>query len=213
MTRKTLLVLAGTREARLLLQELAYRSDLNIIASLAGATANPKPLPVKTRISGFGGKEGLIQYLQENDIDAVIDATHPYAAQMRSNAEHACSTIQCPLIRYERLKWQPQADDQWHQVTSLQTALAHLPSNTTAFFAGSPKKAAPLAGRPDVTFVVRTLTLPDAQTQLPNMRYVLGAPAQSVDERNQAFSKPSSPMGHQQEQRGPCVFCQDGSSP
>lgn len=187
MTSKKLLILAGTREARLLLQELAQQTNLNIIASLAGVTANPKPLPVKTRIGGFGGREGLIQYLRENAINAVIDATHPYAAQMRSNAEHACSAIQCPLIRFERPEWQPHADDQWHPVTNLQTALALLPSNTTAFFAGSPKKAAPLADRPDVTFVVRTLTPPDVQLRLSNIRYVLGAPAQCVDEEIELF--------------------------
>ena len=80
------LILGGTAEARQLAGKLAGRDDLAVTLSLAGRTASPAPQPVPVRIGGFGGAEGLATYLKAERIDALIDATHPYAAQISANA-------------------------------------------------------------------------------------------------------------------------------
>ncbi|MGI9161551.1 MAG: precorrin-6A/cobalt-precorrin-6A reductase, partial [Mycobacterium sp.] len=81
------LLLGGTAEGRELAARLHPRTD--VISSLAGRVPDPA-LPVgAVRIGGFGGVEGLRQWLRDNDITAVIDATHPFAATMTANAAAA----------------------------------------------------------------------------------------------------------------------------
>src|SRR5262245_40785992 len=88
-TSTRVLILGGTTEARHLAERLAPRRDLDVVLSLAGRTANPVPHPVPVRIGGFGGAEGLADHLTSARIDRLIDATHPYAAQMSAHAAAA----------------------------------------------------------------------------------------------------------------------------
>ena len=81
-----ILILGGTAEARQLAGRLAGRAGLEITLSLAGRTATPAAQPVPVRIGGFGGAEGLANYLAGERIDALIDATHPYANVISANA-------------------------------------------------------------------------------------------------------------------------------
>ena len=76
-------------EARRLAERLAERADLATTLSLAGRTATPALQPVPTRIGGFGGAEGLANYLNDQKIDVLVDATHPYAAVISVNAANA----------------------------------------------------------------------------------------------------------------------------
>ena len=77
-----ILILGGTTEARQLAGKLAQRGDLAATLSLAGRTESPIAQGVPTRSGGFGGAEGLAAYLREQEIDLLIDATHPYAANI-----------------------------------------------------------------------------------------------------------------------------------
>ena len=83
---RQILILGGTAEARRLAGLLAKRADLKVTLSLAGRTAQPAAQPVPVRIGGFGGTEGLIRYLNSERIDALIDATHPFAATISRHA-------------------------------------------------------------------------------------------------------------------------------
>lgn len=99
------LVLGGTAEARALAKALHPRID--IISSLAGRVPEPA-LPVgPVRIGGFGGVEGLRQWLIEENIDAVIDATHPFAATMTAHAAEACGELRLPHLVLARPPWDP----------------------------------------------------------------------------------------------------------
>ena len=95
-----LLVLAGTGEARQLLAQLATNPNICITASLAGATDRPAAFGVETRIGGFGGVEGLAKWCDMHAVDAIIDLTHPYAAQMSRHA--AALSADLPVIAYAR---------------------------------------------------------------------------------------------------------------
>lgn len=103
-----LLLLGGTSEARELAASLVERG-IDVTSSLAGRVAQPR-LPVgKVRIGGFGGVSGLRLALA--DYDAVVDATHPFAHGMSSNAALACAAGDVPLLRLERPEWEP--DPTW----------------------------------------------------------------------------------------------------
>ncbi|MDT0202205.1 cobalt-precorrin-6A reductase [Nocardioides sp. AE5] len=110
------LLLGGTADARAL-AELLQGEGIDFLSTLAGRVARPR-LPVgEVRIGGFGGVPGLQEFLAEEGIDAVVDATHPFAAGMSRNAVEACAAAQVPLLRLERPGWgaAPGADA-WHWV-------------------------------------------------------------------------------------------------
>ena len=99
------LLLGGTAEGRELAARLHPQTD--VISSLAGRVPDPA-LPVgPVRIGGFGGVEGLLQWLRDNDITAVIDATHPFAATMTANAAAACAELALPHLVLNRPAWDP----------------------------------------------------------------------------------------------------------
>ncbi len=108
MTGPAVLVLAGTAEARAVLQALvcdAQAGRLRPVASLAGRTRAPLPLPAETRTGGFGGPDGLARYLRAQGIAAVLDATHPFAARISANARIACEAADIPRLQLLRPGW------------------------------------------------------------------------------------------------------------
>ncbi len=99
------LLLGGTAEGRALAKTLHPRVD--IVSSLAGRVPEPA-LPVgPVRVGGFGGVEGLRRWLREEGIDAVIDATHPFAATMTAHAAQACGELEIPHLVLARPAWEP----------------------------------------------------------------------------------------------------------
>ncbi|WP_407645502.1 cobalt-precorrin-6A reductase [Amycolatopsis alkalitolerans] len=125
---RTVLVLGGTGEARALAAALTERG-VRVISSLAGRVANPR-LPVgEVRIGGFGGADGLARYVTENDVVAVVDATHPFAQRIGVSAVNGASAAGVPLLRLERPGWQAGPGDDWHWVATLEeaaTKITHL---------------------------------------------------------------------------------------
>jgi precorrin-6A/cobalt-precorrin-6A reductase len=99
------LLLGGTAEGRALAKEL--HPGIDVISSLAGRVPDPA-LPVgEVRIGGFGGVDGLKSWLQEHNIDAVVDATHPFAATMTAHAADACKELKIPHLVLARPAWDP----------------------------------------------------------------------------------------------------------
>lgn len=121
-----MLVLGGTSDARALVEALAGRADIAPSVSLAGRTRNPVAYPAPTRIGGFGGAEGLAAHLQAEGIDALIDATHPFAAAMSANAAEAARRTGVPLLALARPAWTPRPGDDWQQAPTLPAALSLL---------------------------------------------------------------------------------------
>lgn len=118
-----MLILGGTGEAAALDRLLADQApDIRAIISLAGHTVDPRPSNLPVRTGGFGGIDGLRQYLRDEGIVAVIDATHPFAAIMPFNAEHACKAEGVPLLAIRREPWHEQPGDRWQGVPDMETA-------------------------------------------------------------------------------------------
>ena len=127
-TERRVLILGGTAEARALAALLADRPAIAVVSSLAGRVADPR-LPVgEVRIGGFGGAAGLTRWLTAHHIDAVVDATHPYAARMRVAAVDAASSAGVAHLRLERPGWTAQQGDRWHRVPDVDAATQMLPT-------------------------------------------------------------------------------------
>jgi precorrin-6A/cobalt-precorrin-6A reductase len=114
-----ILILGGTREAAKLAQDLvAAKPQARIITSLAGRTKEPAPLAGETRTGGFGGVEGLADYIRDTGITQLIDATHPFARQISANAVEAARLTGVPLDIRTRKPWSRQPGDIWTKVDS-----------------------------------------------------------------------------------------------
>ena len=149
------LLLAGTAEASSLAKTLARTEGLEVIASLAGVTEDPRDLPVEVRTGGFGGIEGLRAWLEQNRPAAVIDATHPYAAQMQRHAAIACTMTATPHLRLLRPAWPKRPG--WQGVSDMTEAARALPAGSHALLTTGRKGLAPFAARSDLTCTLRTI--------------------------------------------------------
>jgi precorrin-6A/cobalt-precorrin-6A reductase len=120
----SVLVLGGTAEARALAAMLIER-EIVVISSLAGRVSRPRLPDGEVRIGGFGGVDGLVSFLQEGPVRAVVDATHPFAAMISANVAQACGRAGVPLLRLERAGWagEPGAAH-WHWVDDNDAAAA-----------------------------------------------------------------------------------------
>ena len=123
---RRILILGGTTEARLLAGRLASRPDLDVTVSLAGRTAAIIDHGVPVRVGGFGGIKGLADWLEAEGIDLLIDATHPFAAQMSRNTVAASIHAGVPLLALRRPAWTRQSGDRWTEVDGVREALEAL---------------------------------------------------------------------------------------
>jgi precorrin-6A/cobalt-precorrin-6A reductase len=100
----TVVILGGTAEARQLASVL-LADGIDVVSSLAGRVQSPSLPAGRVRIGGFGGVEGLAEYLLNQRATALVDATHPFAATISENAVQAASRTGTPLVRLERPGW------------------------------------------------------------------------------------------------------------
>ncbi|EDZ46057.1 precorrin-6x reductase [Rhodobacterales bacterium Y4I] len=166
MTR--ILLLGGTTEASALAKTLAG-AGMDAVFSYAGRTAHPVSQPLPTRVGGFGGIEGFAAYLEAENITHVVDATHPFAAQMSSNAVHACEAAGVPLCAFERPAWQAGEGDQWLHTDSIEEAVNALPDTPArVFLAIGKQNLTQFAAKPHHHYLLRLVDAPEADLPLPH---------------------------------------------
>jgi precorrin-6A/cobalt-precorrin-6A reductase len=159
------LILGGTTEASDLARLLAEDRRFETTLSLAGRTSNPRTQPVRTRTGGFGGPDGLAAWLEQQTIEAVIDATHPYADQISSNAVTACGRLAIPLATIMRPAWQPQPSDTWLTVASAEAAADALgPEPRRVFLSLGRLELGAFAASPQHHYIARTIEPPEGVT-------------------------------------------------
>jgi len=144
---RRVLILGGTAEARELAAEVAGHPALEVISSLAGRTTAPRLPAGRSRVGGFGGAAGLADWLRAERIDAVVDATHPFAAEISRHAVAAAADVQVPLLVLRRPGWTASPGDRWHWVDTPAQAAARLPAlGARAFFTTGRADLAAFAG-------------------------------------------------------------------
>ena len=115
------LVLGGTGEARSVAASLV-EADIPVVSSLAGRVSHPR-LPVgEVRIGGFGGVDGLRDWIAENRCPVIVDATHPFAQNISHNAVRAAELAGVPLVAVRRPAWEPGPGDRWAVVDDVAAA-------------------------------------------------------------------------------------------
>jgi precorrin-6A/cobalt-precorrin-6A reductase len=172
-----ILILGGTTQASALARALAARTDIAPTLSFAGRTQNPVPPPIPWRSGGFGGVDGLRTYLRQQGIAAVVDATHPFAAQMSAHAAAACGAESVPLVVFTRPGWQRQAGDTWREVARIEDAVAALGAAPRRVLLTQGRlQLAAFAAAPQHMYVVRAIDPPAAIAALPNHRLILARP-------------------------------------
>jgi precorrin-6A/cobalt-precorrin-6A reductase len=165
------LVLGGTTEASALAKLLAGDPRFDAILSLAGRTSNPTPQPLATRVGGFGGIEGLVRWLRAEKADTVIDATHPYAAQMSAHAVAACKQVDVPLGSIVRPPWKRQEDDSWRIVPTAEAAAAALGKMPLRVFLSLGRQDLhAFTSAPQHRYLARTIEAPEQTALPPNIR-------------------------------------------
>ncbi|AWN37888.1 cobalt-precorrin-6A reductase [Methylobacterium radiodurans] len=165
-----ILILGGTTEASALARSLADRRDLACTLSLAGRTADPKPLPLPTRIGGFGGAEGLAAYLRDERVERLIDATHPFAARISRNAAWAAGSTGVTLLAVRRPAWIREPGDDWREVASVAEAADAIGTTPrTVFVTVGRNEAAAFARAPQHAYLVRTIEPLDGALPVPRL--------------------------------------------
>jgi precorrin-6A/cobalt-precorrin-6A reductase len=182
---RRVLILGGTAEARQLAERLVVRSGLDVMVSLAGRTARPAAQPVSVRIGGFGGLEGLAAFLAAQRFDALIDATHPYAAVISANAVRAATACGVRFLALKRPAWTAIAGDRWTEVDDVRAAVKALgTAPRRVFVALGRKELAPFVEAPQHRYLIRSVDAVDPPLAVPHAIYVLGrGPFGEADDR------------------------------
>jgi precorrin-6A/cobalt-precorrin-6A reductase len=155
------LILGGTADAAAIAQAFAGDAAIHTISSLAGRTRAPRRIAGEVRTGGFGGADGLAQYLKDARIDAVIDATHPFAAAISRHAAEACGLVGLSRVQVQRPPWTAQDKDRWIEVDDVDEAARILPQHgRRAFLTIGRQELAAFAGVRDVWFLVRLIDPP-----------------------------------------------------
>ena len=141
---------------------------MDAVYSYGGRTRAPADQPLPTRIGGFGGLSGLADYIRREGITHVIDATHPFAAEMSRNAVAACAETGTPLIALERTPWAKTPGDNWIEVGDVDAAVAALPeSPANVFLAIGRQHIAPFGNKPQHAYTLRFVDPPEAPLPFP----------------------------------------------
>ncbi|MEW2284208.1 cobalt-precorrin-6A reductase [Streptomyces sp. NPDC047841] len=156
------LILGGTTEARRLAADLAARPGVRVTTSLAGRVARPGALPGEVRTGGFGGPEGLADWLRAHRVDALVDATHPFAASITDHAARAARATGVPAVVLRRPGWRPGPGDRWHDAASLAAAAEALPGlGRRVFLTTGRLGLAAFAHLTGLRFLVRSVDPPE----------------------------------------------------
>lgn len=121
MNGNKILILGGTAEARSLAARL-HDAGIDAVSSLAGRVMNPAQPVGEVRVGGFGGVDGLVSWLRDNECTAIVDATHPFARVISANAAQAAAEIGLPLLTLRRAAWKAQPADTWIDVADMDGA-------------------------------------------------------------------------------------------
>jgi precorrin-6A/cobalt-precorrin-6A reductase len=176
-----LLILGGTTEAAALARAVA-EAGIAATLSLAGRVASPAPQPLPMRVGGFGGAEGLAGYLRAHGISHLVDATHPFAAQISANAVAASAATGVPLIALTRPPWHDGPGDNWMRVADVAGAVVALAGpRQRVFLAIGRQNLDAFSAQPQHFYLLRLVDPPTAPLPFPDHHAVIDRGPFTVD--------------------------------
>ncbi|MHC5936218.1 cobalt-precorrin-6A reductase [Nostoc sp.] len=162
------LILGGTGDAAELAARVANIQGLEAITSLAGRTRKPSVPLGDLRVGGFGGVAGLASYLRGEEIDLLIDATHPFATQISFNAADAATEVGVPRLMLIRPPWEKLSSDRWIEVDSVEAAAASVANQAhRVFLTVGRQELAAFAHLEKIWFLMRMIDPPSDDALVP----------------------------------------------
>lgn len=185
--KPTLLILGGTGEAVKLAEAAiaAFGDDMRVISSLAGRTAMPGEIPGEVRVGGFGGTQGLAHYLRDIAADYLIDASHPFAAEITKHACLAAAATATPRLALLRPPWRAKEGDRWHEAADIAAAVGMIPAlGRRVFLSLGTRALEHFSALSDTWFLVRLIDAPAEALPLAKFELILGkGPFDAASER------------------------------
>lgn len=169
-----ILILGGTEEARLIAERLVKMGH-DVTSSLAGRTSEPMLPAGNVRIGGFGGGDGLGNYMITEGFERVVDATHPYAEEIKRNAVKGAELAGLRLVRLTRPPWHEPQYAFWKHMASAEEAAASLPKGARVLLTVGYARLDTYLARTDCSFVVRSIEPPDRELPV-NATSLVGRP-------------------------------------
>lgn len=117
-----LLVLAGTEDGREVAEALRSRGHDILVSTLTAYGADlalEQGLQVR---SGAMDAQTLLDLIEGHGFTAVVDATHPYAVQVKEMAKTVCEKLSIPYLRWQRPSLELEAYPQIHWAENISTA-------------------------------------------------------------------------------------------
>lgn len=145
------------------------------------------------RVGGFGGTAGLADYLRgsmhpegDRQIDLLIDATHPFAAQISWQAAAAAAAVGIPHLMLIRPEWQRTRGDRWIEVVNMAVAADALSGLAPrVFLAIGKQELATFAHLQGTWFLMRAIEPPNPDAFIPQGKLLLSrGPFTLADERS-----------------------------
>ncbi|MCF2903851.1 cobalt-precorrin-6A reductase [Octadecabacter sp. CECT 8868] len=171
----TLLLLAGTGEAKRIAWGLAD-TGRSVVASLAGVTRSPDPLPIPTRIGGFGGEAAFQQYLSDEGITAVVDATHPFADQITNRTARVCGALGLPYCQVLRPEWVAEEKDDWTEISAPHEVADLVPPDAVVFLGTGRQTLPEFANLEGRRVLARMIDAPMVPFPFEGGEFVIGRP-------------------------------------
>ena len=176
----SLLILGGTSEGRILAEALANCPDARI--AMAGTTEHPEKQALPVHRGGFGGQAGLEAYLRSEGITAVLDATHPFAAQMTRHARAACDAEDVAYLQLLRPPWYPLPGETWTRVSDVSGAVGAIGAGATVLWTAGRKDLQALGGLERARVIIRLVDPPQRACPLPRGKFIVARPPFSLPE-------------------------------
>lgn len=182
----TVLLLAGTRDARQIAQQF-HTLKIPAIASLAGETDDPAKLPIPTVSGGFGGEAGFVEFLQRNNIGMVVDATHPFASKITERTFAICQALALPFVRFERGRWSPETHENWRYFDTISDAALACREGTSVFIATGRKTFSDFGELRGCKVFARQIEHPQKPFPFANWYILTARPPYSLDEERRVL--------------------------
>ncbi len=189
---KKLLIIGGTSEARQLAEATVriYGTKLRVITSWAGRSPRSPDVAGESRVGGFGGVTGLLDYLKAETIDIVLDASHPFADQISKHVYKACTTSNVPHFRLVRSKWDLPRNEKCIEIETIEAAAKRISHSAKRVFLTTGRQTlGAFSNMHNIWFLVRLLEKPKEPLMLNNYTLITGFPPFSKKDEKAIMKK------------------------
>jgi precorrin-6A/cobalt-precorrin-6A reductase len=179
MAKTKVLILGGTGKARELAQRVVpmFSDVAEIISSQAGVTFNPKTIPGRLVTGGFGGISGLVEFMEREQVQIIIDATHPFAETISDSAYVACTMNGAKRLTLGREMWNLPPGARWVEVETMKAAADEISNSVKRVFITTGRRGLEAFSKlDDIWFLVRMIDKPTAPINLAKHQIITGHP-------------------------------------